>query len=224
VPLKIPIFGKFLVSGRKMAKKRKFTCSCNTKIIFQKSPSLFTIFLSIQHKAQIVIHECPNGKNSRRIDPRADNFQPNFVLRCDHNVLILRLVAGRIAIRTELHIGWDAVMRNEARQWPNFCKHSNLVDLLHDSVEDLAFEGSENDGFVFDGINHKSLAGLNDSTPDVDDCGDGDDEAVLSCAGPFNLGVELLANGVEELRSEVTRVEEDLVLEGYLKSSEWLCD
>lgn len=177
----------------------------------------FTRRLLVQHQAQVVVHQGADSKDSSRIHARAHDFQPNLVLGGDHDVLILGLVAGGLAVGTELHVGRDRVVRDEAGKRADLGEHSDLVDLFDDGVEDLALEGPEHDGLVLDRVHHETLAGLNHARADVIDGRDSNDEAVLARARAFDLCVELLADGIEKLRTKVARMKEDLVLEGDLK-------
>jgi hypothetical protein len=60
------------------------------------------------------------------------------------------------------------------------------------------------------------LTRLDDTGTDVIDCGDGDYESIFSRTGAFDLVVELLFDGLDELWAEVTWMEQDFVLEGNL--------
>jgi hypothetical protein len=83
--------------------------------------------------------------------------------------------------------------------------------LLYDCIEDLAFEWSEDDCLVLDWIDDKALTSLNNSRSNIDDCCDCNDKSILSCTSSFNFCVELLADCVKELWTEVARMQEDLV-------------
>ena len=53
-------------------------------------------------------------------------------------------------------------------------------NLLDDGVQDFVLEGSEDDGFVFDGIDDETARVLNHSGADVIDRRHRDDETVLA--------------------------------------------
>lgn len=105
------------------------------------------------------------------------------------------------------------MVRDEARQWADLSEDSDLVHLLHDSVQHLAFERSEDDGLVLHRIHHKSLTSLNYSRTNIVDGSDGDDESIFSRAGALDLCVKLLSDGVEQLRSKIPRMQQDLVFQ-----------
>ena len=55
-----------------------------------------------------------------------------------------------------------------------------LVDLSHDSIQNLPFEWAEDNGLVFDWIDDKTLPRLNDSCPNVVDGGDSNHKSIPS--------------------------------------------
>lgn len=97
-------------------------------------------------------------------------------------------------------------MRDEAGEGADFSEHSDLVDLLYDGIQHLAFEWSEHDGFVFDWVHDESLSSLNDSRSNVIDGSHSNHEAIFSSTSSLNLRVKLLSHSVEQLWSEVTRM------------------
>jgi len=109
------------------------------------------------------------------------------------------------------------MMRNEAGKRTDFRKHANFVDLLDHRIQHFALKGPEDDGFVLHGINHESLARLDDSGSDLVYCRDRYHESILSRAGALHLGVELLLHGLQQLRAKVAWMQQDLVLQRYLR-------
>lgn len=105
------------------------------------------------------------------------------------------------------------VMRNEARKRSNFGKHSNFVQLCHDSVQNFSLEWPKHDRLVLHRIDHKALTRLNNPGTYVVDCGDRNYEAVLSGARSFHFGVQLLLHCVEQRGAEVTRSQEDFMFQ-----------
>lgn len=85
---------------------------------------------------------------------------------------------------------------DEARQRPDLGEDADLVDLLHDGIQNLSFERSEDDGLVLHWVHHKTLASLNDTSSDVVDGGDGDHESIFSRASALDFCVQLLSDGV----------------------------
>lgn len=150
----------------------------------------------VENQAEIVVHERSDRKNSRRVDSRAHNFQADLVFGGDDDVLVFGLVAGGVAVGAELHVGGDGMVRDEARKRSDLSEDADLVDLLHDSIEHLAFEGPEHDRLVLHRINHKTLASLNNTSSDVVDGSDRDDKSVFSRAGAFDFCIQLLSDGV----------------------------
>ena len=166
----------------------------------------------LRNEAEVVIHQGPDGEDVRGVDPRSHDLEPNLVVLLDDLVLLLGLVARRVRVRVELHVGRDRVAGDEAAKRADLGVEADLVHLGDDGVDDLVLEGPEDDGLVLDGVDDEALAGLDDAAADVVDGGDGDHEAVLAGARALDLGEELLLHGVHELRTEVPRVEEDLVV------------
>lgn len=52
--------------------------------------------VALAHKSEEVIHQRANGKNVVFIHSGSDNFQSNFIILLDDDVLIAGLVAGRV--------------------------------------------------------------------------------------------------------------------------------
>ncbi len=46
-----------------------------------------------------------------------------------------------------------------------------FVNLCDDSIHNFSFKGTEHNGFVFDGIQHKTSARLDNTCPNIIDCG-----------------------------------------------------
>ena len=141
----------------------------------------------LAHEAKVVVHEGPDGEDVGGVHPGAHDLQPDLVILLDHHVLVARLVARRVGVGVERHVGGDGVAGDEAGEGPDLREQPHLVDLRHHGVQDLALEGPEDDGLVLDGVEHESLAGLDEPGPHVVDAGDGDDEAVLARAGALDL-------------------------------------
>lgn len=111
------------------------------------------------------------------------------------------------------------MVRNEAGQGSDLGEHAHLVHLLHRRIQHLALERSKHDRLVLDRIHHESLSGLNRARADIVDRCDGYHESVLSRAGALDLGVQLLFDRFNKLRAEVTRMQQNFVLERYLRKS-----
>lgn len=174
-------------------------------------------FRLIQHQTEVVVHESSDREDACCIDACTDDFQSNLVFSCNDNVFVFGLVAGWVAVGAELHVSGNRMMRNEAGERADLGEHSNLVDLLHDCIQDFTFEGSEDDGLVFHWIDDEALAGLDHSSSNVVDGRHSDDESILSRAGAFNFGVQLLSHCVEQLWAEISRMKKNLVLQSNLK-------
>ncbi|KAG8146857.1 hypothetical protein E2320_013952, partial [Naja naja] len=102
------------------------------------------------------------------------------------------------------------------------CMGTHLVHLSHNGVHHLTLEGTEDDRFVFDGVKDKAASRLNHARPDVPpsfpEIGALVPSFLLAGAGPFHLGEKLLLHGVEKVGPEVTRVQEDFMLQGDLNT------
>jgi len=109
------------------------------------------------------------------------------------------------------------MMRNEAGKRTNFRKHAHFVDLLDHRIQHFALKGPEDYGFVLHRVNHESLARLDDSRSDLVYRRDRYHESILSRAGALHLGVELLFHGLQQLRAKVAWMQQDLVLQRYLR-------
>lgn len=59
--------------------------------------------VALAHKSEEVIHQRANGKNVVFIHSGSDNFQSNFIILLDDDVLIAGLVAGRVGIGIKFH-------------------------------------------------------------------------------------------------------------------------
>lgn len=92
--------------------------------------------------------------------------------------LIFGLVTRRGRIRIELHLSRNAMSRDETLQRTDLTSQSDFIDLRDDRVQDLAFEGSENNGAVFDRIDDESATWLNQSGTDCLDSSDHYNESI----------------------------------------------
>lgn len=98
------------------------------------------------------------------------------------------------------------MVRDEAGKRADFSEHSDLVDLLNDSIENFSLERSENDGFVLNRIHDKTLSSLNYASSNIVDRSHRNDKSVLSSARSFYFCVKLLTHCIEKLRSKVSRM------------------
>ena len=80
-------------------------------------------------------------------------------------------------------------------------------------VEDLADEGPKHDGLVLYRIDDVATSGLNEASADGVNCGNGDDEAVLARACALHFAQQLLLDRVEQSRSEVARMQQNVLLQ-----------
>lgn len=121
--------------------------------------------------------------------------------------LIFCLIARRVIVRIKLIFRRDGLEtkgksnprqlgccntympRNETRQRPNFCEEANFVHLSNHSIKHFAFERSENDGFVFNRIQHKSSSRLNDASSYVVDGCDSNNESIPERKSDINLTI-----------------------------------
>ena len=74
------------------------------------------------------------------------------------DVLVTRLVARRVRVGVELHVGRDGVARDEAAEGADLREKSHLVDLSHHGVQNFTLERPEHDGFVLDWVDHESFS------------------------------------------------------------------
>lgn len=81
-------------------------------------------------QSKIIVHQGTNGKNSSGIHSGSNNFQPNFIIRMNDNVLILRLVAWWLHIRTKLHISRDGLKYKKIVE--NYNNVNSQKCILHD--------------------------------------------------------------------------------------------
>ena len=139
-------------------------------------------------QAQVIVHQGPDGEDVRSVHPGADDLEPDLVVLLNHHVLVAGLVARRVGVGVEGHVGGDGVAGDEAGEGADLREQPDLVDLRDHGVQHLALEGPEDDGLVLDGVEDESLAGLDEAGADVIDARDGDDEAVLARAGALHLG------------------------------------
>lgn len=109
------------------------------------------------------------------------------------------------------------MMRNEAGQRADLCKHAHFVDLLDHCVQNFALKWPKDDSFVLDRIHHKSLARLDDTRSDLVYRRHRYHESVLSRAGALHFGVEFLLHGLQQLRAKVTWMKQNLLLQRYLR-------
>ena len=136
--------------------------------------------ISSADQAEIVVHQGPDGEDVRGVHPRAHDLEPDLVVLLYHHVLVRGLVAGRVGVGVEAHVGRDGVPRNEAGEGTDLCEEPHLVDLRHHGVQHLALERSEDDGLVLDWVEDKPLPGLDEPRSHTVDGGDGNDEAILA--------------------------------------------
>ena len=157
--------------------------------------------ISSADQAEIVVHQGPDGEDVRGVHPRAHDLEPDLVILLYHHVLVRGLVAGRVGVGVEAHVGGDAVSRDEAGQGADLGEEANFVNLGHHRVQNLAFERPEHitintitscvlkhwgsspeyDGFVFDRVEDEPLARLNEASSNIVDGGHRYHEPILSC-------------------------------------------
>ena len=153
--------------------------------------------LLLAHQTQVIVHQGPDGEDVRGVNPGANDLEPDLVVLLDHHVLLRGLVARRIGVGVEGHVGGDRVTGDEAGEGADLSEQSDLVDLGHHRVQDLALErpgnvvfmkkrsslqdnSPEHDGFVFDRIEDKSLPRLYQASPYTVYCGHSYHESIFS--------------------------------------------
>lgn len=163
-------------------------------------------------QSKIIVHECADGKDVGGVDSNAHNLDANLVVLVDDHFIVFCLVARWIGVRIKLHVGGDRVAGDEARQRSDFGEDAHLVDLRHDSIENFALKRAENDGTILDRVGYEASARLNDPVADAVDVGDGNHETILARARALHLLEQLFLDGIQEIWTEVTRMQVDLVL------------
>ncbi len=181
--------------------------------------SSISVPVKSQHKkvnpqnAKTEHHQLTNRKDVRRVDANAHYLHANLIVLVDYHLVVLRLVARRIGVRVELHVGGNGVPGDEAGERANLGEDAHLVDLRDDGVEDLALEGPEDDRLVLDEVGDEAGPRLDHPVADAVDGEHGDDEAVLARAGALNLLEQLLLHRVQQVGAKVPRVQLNLVLQ-----------
>ena len=72
------------------------------------------VVAALADEAEEVVHECADGEDVGGVDPGAHNLEPDLVVLLDDVVLVGRLVAGRVGVGVEAHVGRDGVAGDEA--------------------------------------------------------------------------------------------------------------
>lgn len=147
------------------------------------------------------------------IDSQTDDLQPKRVLLLNDDVLVGGLVAVRIGGGVELDVLRNRMTRDEAAERADLGEDAHLVHLRDDAVEHFALERPEHDRPVLDLVDGESGVVLDEAIADVIDRGDRDHEAVFAGARAFYLGEQLALDGLQQLRSEVSRMQFDFVLQ-----------
>lgn len=168
-------------------------------------------------EAQEVVHQCSDCEDVSGVDSSAHDLEPNLVVLLNYHIFLLCLIAGRRWVGIEGHVSRNRVARYEAGKRPNLGKYAHFVNLSDHPVEYLAFEWPEDDRFVFDRVGDKAGATLDDAGANVVDGGHGYDEAMFASARALHLIEQLLPHSVQQLDTEVARVQLDLVLKTDVK-------
>lgn len=96
---------------------------------------------------------------------------------------------------------------------------THLINLFHHSIQHLTLEGPENNGLVLDRIHHESLTRLNDTGANLVDGGHRYHKSILAGAGALHFGVQFLFNGLQQLWTKVTRMQQDFMLHRNLQDT-----
>ena len=91
--------------------------------------------VTLTDEAEVVVHEGADGEDVGGVDAGADDLEADLVVLLDDHVLLGRLVAGRVRVGVEGHVGGDGVARDEAGQRADLGEEAHLVHLQTRNVD-----------------------------------------------------------------------------------------
>lgn len=104
--------------------------------------------------------------------------------------------------------------RDETGHGSNFCEQSNLVNLGNNSIHYFSLKGSENNSLIFDRVQHKASARLDDTGANIVNGGDRNHKTILASTCPFHFSEKLLFYCIEQVWPKISRMQENFMFQG----------